>query len=57
MQKAAAVTEQDSNKESGTLKKDWSVSAIAAGFLAVLISYSGPAVIFFQAADVAHALR
>jgi hypothetical protein len=25
------------------LKKDWSVSAIAAGFLAVLISYSGPA--------------
>ena len=36
------------------LKKDWSVSAIAAGFLAVLISYSGPAVIFFQAADVAH---
>ena len=36
------------------LKKDWSISAIAAGFLAVLISYSGPAVIFFQAADVAH---
>ena len=37
-----------------TLSRDWSVSAIAAGFLAVLISYSGPAVIFFQAADVAH---
>jgi benzoate membrane transport protein len=36
------------------LRKDWSISAIAAGFLAVLISYSGPAVIFFQAADVAH---
>src|SRR5688572_9093132 len=54
MQKAAAGTEQGSNKESGTLKEDWSVSAIAAGFLAVLISYSGPAVIFFQAADVAH---
>jgi benzoate membrane transport protein len=54
MQKAAAETEQDGNKESGMLKKDWSVSAIAAGFLAVLISYSGPAVIFFQAADVAN---
>jgi benzoate membrane transport protein len=36
------------------LRKDWSISAIAAGFLAVLISYSGPAVIFFQAADAAH---
>ncbi|WP_429647387.1 benzoate/H(+) symporter BenE family transporter [Skermanella aerolata] len=36
------------------MSRDWSVSAIAAGFLAVLISYSGPAVIFFQAADVAH---
>jgi benzoate membrane transport protein len=36
------------------LRKDWSISAIAAGFLAVLLSYSGPAVIFFQAADVAH---
>jgi benzoate membrane transport protein len=40
--------------EKPTLSRDWSVSAIAAGFLAVLISYSGPAVIFFQAADVAH---
>jgi benzoate membrane transport protein len=54
MQKAAAGTEQDINKESRMLKKDWSISAIAAGFLAVLISYSGPAVIFFQAADVAN---
>lgn len=33
---------------------DWSVSAIAAGFLAVLISYAGPLVIFFQAAQAAH---
>lgn len=37
------------------LRRDWSVSAIAAGFLAVLVSYSGPAVIFFQAAQSAHA--
>lgn len=37
------------------LRGDWSVSAIAAGFLAVLVSYSGPAVIFFQAAQSAHA--
>jgi len=35
------------------LSKDWSVSAITAGFLAVLIAYAGPAVIFFQAAAVA----
>ncbi len=38
-----------------SLRRDWSVSAIAAGFLAVLVSYSGPAVIFFQAAQSAHA--
>ncbi|WP_295958884.1 benzoate/H(+) symporter BenE family transporter [Rhodoferax sp.] len=34
--------------------KDFSLSAITAGFLAVLISYSGPLVIFFQAAQNAH---
>jgi benzoate membrane transport protein len=33
--------------------KDWSISAVTAGFLAVLISYSGPLAIFFQAADSA----
>lgn len=33
---------------------DGSVSAVAAGFLAVLISYAGPLVIFFQAAQAAH---
>jgi benzoate membrane transport protein len=59
MQKAATGTEptgteQSKNQGSGMLRKDWSVSAITAGFLAVLISYSGPAVIFFQAADVAN---
>lgn len=37
----------------GTLS-DWSLSAVAAGFLAVLISYAGPLVIFFQAAQAAH---
>ena len=37
-----------------TLKEDWSLSATVAGFLAVLISYSGPLIIFFQAAQQAH---
>lgn len=37
-----------------TLKNDWSISATVAGFLAVLISYSGPLIIFFQAAQHAH---
>ena len=36
-----------------TLKEDWSISATVAGFLAVLISYSGPLIIFFQAAQQA----
>jgi len=36
-----------------TLHKDLSISAVTAGFLAVLISYSGPLVIFFQAAQSA----
>ncbi|MEI1745606.1 benzoate/H(+) symporter BenE [Acinetobacter baumannii] len=37
-----------------SLKNDWSISATVAGFLAVLISYSGPLIIFFQAAQRAH---
>lgn len=37
-----------------TLKEDWSLSATVAGFLAVLISYSGPLIIFFQAAQKAN---
>lgn len=36
-----------------SLRKDWSLSATLAGFLAVLISYAGPLVIFFQAAQAA----
>lgn len=36
------------------MKKDFSLSAVTAGFLAVLISYSGPLVIFFQAAQSAN---
>jgi benzoate membrane transport protein len=32
---------------------DWSVSAVAAGFLAVLVSFSAPLVIFYQAAQAA----
>lgn len=35
------------------LLRDWSVSSVTAGFLAVLISYSGPLIIFFQAAQSA----
>ncbi|SDL23481.1 benzoate membrane transport protein [Modicisalibacter muralis] len=35
------------------LHRDWSVSAVTAGFLAVLISYAGPLAIFFQAAQSA----
>ena len=35
------------------LKKDWSLSASVAGFLAVLIAYAGPLVIFLQAAQAA----
>jgi benzoate membrane transport protein len=53
MQKAVAETGNVENRQTRSLRNDWSVSAVAAGFLAVLISYSGPAVIFFQAADVA----
>lgn len=36
-----------------SLRRDFSVSALAAGFLAVLISYSGPLIIFYQAAQSA----
>jgi benzoate membrane transport protein len=32
----------------------WSVSAVAAGFLAVVVSFSGPLAIFYQAAQAAH---
>ncbi|APE30508.1 benzoate transporter [Halomonas aestuarii] len=35
------------------LLKDWSIPAITAGFVAVLVSYSGPLAIFFQAAQSA----
>lgn len=35
------------------LHKDLSLSAVTAGFLAVLVSYSGPLIIFFQAAQSA----
>ena len=35
------------------MRKDLSLSAITAGLLAVLISYSGPLVIFYQAAQSA----
>lgn len=35
-------------------KGPWSVSAITAGLLAVIISYAGPLAIYFQAAHTAH---
>jgi benzoate membrane transport protein len=37
-----------------SLQKDFSISALIAGFLAVLISYAGPLVIVFQAAKLAN---
>ena len=33
--------------------KDWSIPAVTAGFVAVLVSYAGPLAIFFQAAESA----
>lgn len=36
-----------------SIHKDWSIPAITAGFVAVLVSYSGPLAIFFQAAQSA----
>jgi len=36
-----------------SLRKDWSLPAVTAGFVAVLVSYSGPLAIFFQAAQSA----
>ncbi|MCK0769551.1 MULTISPECIES: benzoate/H(+) symporter BenE family transporter [Chromohalobacter] len=36
-----------------SLRKDWSIPAVTAGFVAVLVSYSGPLAIFFQAAESA----
>ncbi|WP_136247441.1 benzoate/H(+) symporter BenE family transporter [Halomonas borealis] len=33
--------------------KDWSIPAVTAGFVAVLVSYAGPLAIFFQAAQSA----
>lgn len=35
------------------LHRDWSIPAVTAGFVAVLISYAGPLAIFFQAAQSA----
>ncbi|MDC7696255.1 benzoate/H(+) symporter BenE family transporter [Vogesella indigofera] len=39
------------------LRRDWSLSAVSAGFLAVLVSYAGPLAIFFHAAEVGHVGR
>lgn len=44
-----------SNFSINSIRKDYSSTALMAGFLAVLISYSGPLLIFFQAANTAHA--
>ena len=40
-----------------TLRKDLSLSAIIAGFIAVIISYAGPLIIVFQAAREAALMR
>jgi len=39
------------------LMRDFSLSAAVAGFVATIISYAGPLVIIFQAADAAHLSR
>ncbi|AFY19850.1 benzoate/H(+) symporter BenE family transporter [Pseudomonas sp. UW4] len=39
------------------LMRDFSLSAAVAGFIATVISYAGPLVIIFQAADTAHLSR
>lgn len=44
-----------SNFSLNNIRQDFSSSAMMAGFLAVLISYSGPLLIFFQAANTANA--
>jgi benzoate membrane transport protein len=42
------------NRTLNQWRADASLSALVAGFLAVLISYAGPLVIVFQAAHQAH---
>lgn len=44
----------DGTLTSAAPKGIWSVSAVTAGLLAVIISYAGPLAIFFQAARTAH---
>lgn len=39
---------------SNTIKSDCSISAIIAGFIAVMVSYAGPLLIVFQAAKIAN---
>lgn len=38
----------------GNIKKDYSLSAIVVGFIATMVSYAGPLLIIFQAAEVAN---
>ena len=54
MQKAAVEIEQNKNQRSRALKRTGRFPRSRPGFWPSLISYSGPAVIFFQAADVAN---
>jgi benzoate membrane transport protein len=55
---ASAQTDHVGGHPAGTERKawisDWSVSAVTAGFLAVLVSFAGPLAIFYQAAQAAH---
>lgn len=46
--------DNEASLASAAPKEMWSVSAVTAGLLAVIISYAGPLAIFFQAAHVAH---
>jgi benzoate membrane transport protein len=42
------------DKQTRRAWSDWSLTAVAAGFLAVLVSFAGPLAIFYQAAQAAH---
>jgi benzoate membrane transport protein len=54
VQPTAARALQSVDRSPGRSWSDWSLTALAAGFLAVLVSFAGPLAIFFQAAQAAH---
>jgi len=51
---AADASDASDAKAHRGRRADWSLSAVAAGFLAALVSFSGPLAIFYQAARAGH---